>query len=77
MFFVLTDRLDRKLAGTRIWIVNETDAPFAKLPILHPVCTVPEVQTADVERKVTPAGRVSVTITLVALSVPLFVTVIV
>ena len=64
------------LEATLARIVKETLAPLARLPKLHPVVIVPEVQTAELDTNVTPAGNVSVTLTFVALEGPLLVTLI-
>ena len=52
----------------------ETLAPSARFPILQPVVIVPEIHVAEVDTNVTPAGRMSVTITFVAFDGPLFCT---
>ena len=64
----------RTVPDTFTRIVNETLAPLARFPILHPVVTVPEMQTAEVDTNVTPAGKVSFTMTFVAVEGPLLIT---
>jgi hypothetical protein len=63
------------LDNTWTWIVNEMLAPLTMVPRLHVRNGNTPVHGTELDRKTTLAGSVSVTTTLVAVSVPLLVTV--